>query len=139
MAPVDSTLPTTLINATGNPLSAPMLMVPQSPVYTSSHPQHPIEMMVQHQDEDPDSLASVSTLVSTVVEPTDPLPKAGQPPCATIDEFLHKANLIEYKSALRAAGVVEIDDIICMEDEDLAEIGMCKVELRRCRRLLANN
>ena len=97
------------------------------------------EMMVQHQDEDPDSLASVSTLASTIVEPTDPLPKAGPPPCATIDEFLHKANLIEYESALRAAGVVEIDDIICLEDEDLAEIGMSKVELKRCRRLLANN
>eukprot|EP01048_Picozoa_sp_COSAG05_P003821 COSAG05_NODE_186_length_14726_cov_28.333630_9_plen_71_part_00 len=67
-------------------------------------------------------------------------PRLGQPLAPRPTSSCTKPTyLIEYESALRAAGVVEIDDIICLEDEDLAEIGMSKVELRRCRRLLANN
>ena len=51
------------------------------------------------------------------------------------EALLTAANLTDYASALRAAGVVEVADIGDVDDSDLAKMGMKKLEIKRLRRL----
>jgi glycerate kinase len=56
---------------------------------------------------------------------------------AALDQLLTTANLTSYTSALMTLGVTGPADIADMDDEELTDIGLTKVEVRRLRRELA--
>ena len=53
---------------------------------------------------------------------------------ADLRGMLATANLAKYHDGLRDIGVVSPDDFVDVDDEDLLDIGMTKVEVKRLRR-----
>ena len=55
-----------------------------------------------------------------------------------VDDFstaLKGAYLVAYEHALRDLGCVVLEDLPSLDDEDLMEIGMKKIEIKRLRRI----
>lgn len=66
--------------------------------------------------------------------------RAAQPSDAakaeTLEEFLALAKLEQYAGSLRKLGVTRIDHLQDLLDDDLAEIGLRKIEIKRFRRMM---
>ena len=56
---------------------------------------------------------------------------------STFAEFLERAKLLKYQARLDEEGYVDMVDLAEAEDDDLAECGLKKPEVKRLRRTLA--
>ena len=85
--------------------------------------------------------STAARATTTTINPT--MPETASFPQSSLTELqaddlstaLKGAYLATYEHALRDLGCVELEDLSSLDDEDLMEIGMKKIEIKRLRRM----
>ena len=68
-------------------------------------------------------------------QPAEPAPEPQPQLAEDLSSALQSAQLSQYETALRELGCTVPADLADLEDEDLMEMGMKKLEISRMRRL----
>ena len=68
-------------------------------------------------------------------QPAEPAPEPQPQLAEDLSTVLQSAQLSQYETALRELGCTVPADLADLEDEDLMEMGMKKLEISRMRRL----